>query len=216
MADISKIKLPGDNTVYNIKDATARTQISNLQTSVTGAMHYKGTSSTEITDGGTQTPTIGGTAIATANLVAGDVVIYGSTGEGSQNAPKEFVWNGSKWEEFGSTGSLKALAFKDSATAAAQVITRKTDVAVNTASKYVATSATGGGAVTAGTAASCTFPELTATVATATETLEFTWTDGSFTANTPTAVTLPSFSSQTIATGIKTQPAFQAANSVVS
>lgn len=46
----------------------------------------------------------------------------------------------------------------------------------------------------------------------ANETLTIGWTAGSFTANTPTAVTLPSFSSQTIATGISsatsTQPSF--------
>lgn len=42
----------------------------------------------------------------------GDVVIYESL---------EFVWSTSdnKWHEFGSTGSLKGLAFKDSASASA-------------------------------------------------------------------------------------------------
>lgn len=42
----------------------------------------------------------------------GDVVIYEQL---------EFVWSTSdkKWHEFGSTGSLKGLAFKDSASASA-------------------------------------------------------------------------------------------------
>lgn len=75
---------------------------------------------------------------------------------------------------------------------------------------YVASSATGGGAVTAGTAASATMPVLTTSVAN--ETLTISWTDGSFTANTPTAVTLPSFTSKTIVTGIasatSSQPSF--------
>ncbi len=70
-------------------------------------------------------------------------------------------------------------------------------VTPNTATKYVASSATGGGSVTAGSAAS-----FSATVANETLTLGFT-------ANTPTAVTLPSFSSQTIATGIKSATASQ-------
>lgn len=79
-----------------------------------------------------------------------------------------------------------------------------------TATKYVASSATGGGSVTAGSAASCTLPVLQTSVSN--ETLVLSWTAGSFTANTPTAVTLPSFSSQTIVSGITkaeaTAPAF--------
>lgn len=75
---------------------------------------------------------------------------------------------------------------------------------------YVANSATGGGTVTAGTAASATMPVLSTSVSN--ETLVLNWTDGSFTANTPTAVTLPSFTSKTIVTGISnaeaSQPAF--------
>ena len=85
-------------------------------------------------------------------------------------------------------------------TPAGSVSTPTITVTPNTVTKYVAGSATGGGSVTAGSAAS-----FTATVAS--ETLTLGWT-----ANTPTAVTLPSFSSQTIATGIKsassTQPSF--------
>lgn len=79
-----------------------------------------------------------------------------------------------------------------------------------TTTKYVAASATGGGSVTAGSAADCALPVLTTSVVD--ETLTIGWSSGSFTANTPTAVTLPSFSSQTIATGIEsatsTQPSF--------
>ena len=85
-----------------------------------------------------------------------------------------------------------------------------TTVTLNTASKYVAGSATGGGSVTAGTAASCTLPNLE--IGVEGETLTLNWTAGSFTANRPTAVTLPSFTSQTIATGVKSattsQPTF--------
>lgn len=102
MADISKVKI-GEIT-YNVKDSTARQEISNLQSLTTGAMHYIGTTTTKLTDGSTTNPiSISGTD-TTAN--AGDVVIYGEM---------EYVFNGTKWQEFGSTGSLKGLAFKDSA-----------------------------------------------------------------------------------------------------
>lgn len=95
-------------------------------------------------------------------------------------------------------------------TPAGTVGTPTITVTPSTVSKYVAGSATGGGTVTAGTAASCTLPTLEATVTN--ENLTLSWTDGSFKANTPTAVKLPSFTSQTIATGItsatSSQPSF--------
>ncbi|MBR3318774.1 MAG: hypothetical protein IKG21_13240 [Atopobiaceae bacterium] len=90
------------------------------------------------------------------------------------------------------------------------VSTPTVTVTPSTTNKYVAASATGGGSVSAGTAAACTLPQLSTSVAN--ETLTIGWDAGSFTANTPTAVTLPSFSQQTIATGISsasaTQPTF--------
>ena len=61
---------------------------------LTGAMHFKGTSTTAITDGGTENPTIGGTALTTKE--SGDVVLY---------LDKEFVWNGTAWEILGDEGS---------------------------------------------------------------------------------------------------------------
>lgn len=103
MADISKIELPSGST-YDIKDATARELISSLS----GALTYLGTTTTALTDGSTTSPiTIGDKSVTPK---AGDVVAYGNS---------EFVWSAaeSKWREFGSTGSLKALAFKDSASA---------------------------------------------------------------------------------------------------
>ena len=87
--------------------------------------------------------------------------------------------------------------YTPSGTVAAPTIT----VTPSTATKYVASSATGGGSVTAGSAASATMPVLSTSVSS--ETLTLSWTPGSFTANTPTAVTLPSFSSQTIVSGIQ-------------
>lgn len=103
MADISKITLPS-GTTYDIKDATARELIKTLGSPTS----YLGVTTTEITDGATTSPiTIGDKSITPK---AGDIVAYGSS---------EFVWSDTenKWREFGSTGSLKALAFKDSASA---------------------------------------------------------------------------------------------------
>lgn len=106
MADISKITLPSGST-YDIKDATARQSIADMQSGLTGAMHYKGVTTTALTDGSTTaTISIDESSVTLTASDAGAVVIYGE---------KEFVWNGTKWQEFGSTGSLKALAFKDSA-----------------------------------------------------------------------------------------------------
>lgn len=105
MADISKITLPSGST-YNIKDAQARSDISTIQSAISGGMHYIGVTTTVLTDGASTNPiTIGGNSVTAK---AGDIAIYGSL---------EFIFSDtdSKWHEFGSTGSLKALAFKDSA-----------------------------------------------------------------------------------------------------
>lgn len=95
-------------------------------------------------------------------------------------------------------------------TPAGTVSTPTITVTPSTETKYVATSATGGGSVSAGSAASCTLPTLQTSVSN--ETLTLSWTAGSFTANTPTTVTLPSFTSQTIVKGISSatssQPSF--------
>ena len=120
MAEISKIVLPNGNT-YDFKDAVARESVSNLQTSInnynTSALHFVGETTTELTDGShAGTITLKDMAIGanTHTVVSGDVAIYNE---------KEFVatvaMKGAQttvtWHEFGSTGSLKALAFKDNA-----------------------------------------------------------------------------------------------------
>ena len=74
------------------------------------------------------------------------------------------------------------------------------NVTPTTDTQYVADSATGGGSVTAGVAASCTLPTLSMSVSN--EVLNLEWSAGSFTANTPTAVTLPTFSSKSNVTGV--------------
>lgn len=126
MAEISKITLPS-GTTYNLKDATARAAIESFKSSTTGAMHYIGITMTALSNGSTTNPIKIDNADVTAK--SGDVTIYGEL---------EFVWNGTKWDEFGSTGSLKALAFKDSASASytpkGSVSAPTVSVAVNTTS----------------------------------------------------------------------------------
>lgn len=140
MADISKVTLPNGST-YDIKDAAARTQITSeaatrkaaddsinnsindLKSNLTSAMHYVGVTTTPITDGKrfsynpasqTEDPSVIDISGHKYKPKSGDVVIY---------QDKEFVATVTftdtiknvTWNEFGSTGSLKGLAFKDSA-----------------------------------------------------------------------------------------------------
>ena len=113
---ISKI-VKGSDTLY-IKDAQAWADIEEIKSQISGGMHYLGKSTTAIADGDATGPWVidGVTYIASGTpasgqklLAAGDIAIYGDL---------EFIWSGAsgKWQEFGSTGSLGALAFKDSAT----------------------------------------------------------------------------------------------------
>lgn len=66
--------------------------ISTATSGLTGAMHFAGTSTTAITDGGTENPTISGYTTKTA----GDIVLYNG---------KEYVWTGTAWEELGDESS---------------------------------------------------------------------------------------------------------------
>lgn len=108
---LSKLTVGG--TQYDLKDAKAWSDIADIKSSITAAMHWLGYTTTALTDGATTNPIIIDEESVTAK--AGDVVAVAGSGSGSA-ADKEFVFNGTKWQEYGSTGSLKALAFKDSAT----------------------------------------------------------------------------------------------------
>lgn len=190
MAEISEITLPSGAT-YDIKDATARHDISMLKGSNTGAMHYAGVTTTALADGSSTSPIKINNADYTPSN--GDVVIYNSL---------ELVWSTSdnKWHEFGSTGSLKGLAFKDSASAsytpAGSVSAPTVSVAVNTAS---VTPMSGVG----------TLPSFTASVSNETLTLGFS------------AGSLPTKGTAvTVATGIKsasaTEPKFTGGASTIT
>ena len=104
MADyISKIKLPGDEKTYTLKDEEARSLISSLGS----PMHFVGVATAKITDGGTEDPTIKGYEFNEGEGAKdGDVVVYNNA---------EFVWTGEAWGEFGDLGSLGRLAYADTA-----------------------------------------------------------------------------------------------------
>jgi hypothetical protein len=79
MADnplISSITLPS-GTTYDIKDAYAREQISTLTGSMTGAMHYLGVTTSNVTDGASINPVSISSTDVTAK--AGDIVIKGNS-----------------------------------------------------------------------------------------------------------------------------------------
>lgn len=159
--------------------------------SALGALAYKDSAS------GSGTVAVPKTYTTTVTPQAKNVSVSGTT-------------TGSVSETKGKVTVGKASSGTTTYTPEGSVSTPTITVTPSTTSKYVASSATGGGSVSAGTAAACTLPQLSTSVTN--ETLTIGWDAGSFTANTPTAVTLPSFSQQTIATGISSasssQPTF--------
>ena len=103
MADISKITLPS-GSVYNIKDAQARSDIEDIQRSIAGGLSFLGETTTALTDGATTNPiSINGSSVTAKS---GDLVVYGE---------KEFLFDGTKWIEMGDLSILGSLAYKNSA-----------------------------------------------------------------------------------------------------
>lgn len=105
--DISKIKV--GSTSYNIKDAAARTDISNLQGAVAaleGGQYFLGVTTTALENGSTTaTVSIDGNDVTATN---GNVAIYGN---------KEFIFDGTQWYEFGDLSTIGDLGYKDNASA---------------------------------------------------------------------------------------------------
>lgn len=164
MPDIKQITLPS-GTTYNIKDATARSDIQEIRNLISGGVHYIGTTTTALTDGATTNPIVIGGKNVTAK--SGDLAIYGA---------KEFIFSDSdsKWHEFGDMGSLKALAFKDSASGS---YTPAGSVSAPTIT-VTPSSVTMRSIATTGELPECTLPEFSASVAN--ETLTLGWTAGEF------------------------------------
>lgn len=77
-------------------DGSSAIEIIASDLGLSAAMKFLGTSATAITDGATTNPiTVGGNSVT---VESGNVVLYDS---------KEFVWNGTAWEELGNEGSYK-------------------------------------------------------------------------------------------------------------
>lgn len=111
MADIKKITLP-NGTTYDIVDAGGRALIAELQ----AYTDYLGVTTTALADGATTNPiSIDGKDVTAKK---GNIANYGA---------KEFIFNGSVWQEFGDLSALGDLAYVSSAdvtgTAAAQTFT---------------------------------------------------------------------------------------------
>ncbi len=162
MPDISRITLPSGIT-YNIKDSVARASIS-------GGIQLKGTTTTVLTDESTTNPIRIDGELYTA--VSQDAVFYGK---------KEFIFDGTKWHEFGDMSGLGDLAVKDNASGDFTP-SGSISAANGSDSDYTFKSVTG-------TAASCTFPSLA--TSRDDDTLVLTWTNGHFTSNVPTKLLLP-------------------------
>lgn len=99
MADFSKFS--DGTTTYDVKDATARAAIAALE----GGSYFLGKTTTPLTDGATTNPVVvNGESVTATN---GNIVAYGNA---------EFIWDGTKWVEFGDLSNLGELATKDTAT----------------------------------------------------------------------------------------------------
>ena len=99
MADLKRITLPSGST-YNLVDQGARDLIAALE----GATAWLGVTTTALSDGATTNPIVIDEKYVTAKQ--GSMCAYGK---------KEFVFNGTTWQEFGDLSTLGALAYKDAA-----------------------------------------------------------------------------------------------------
>ena len=112
MPYLKYITLPS-GSVYTIRDPEAWSAIEELQQMIAGVMHFRGRTLTELYDGVTTSPiTLADDPETPYTPQSGDVVTY--TPSGSEHE-LEFAWTGNQWQEYGSSGALKALAFKDTA-----------------------------------------------------------------------------------------------------
>lgn len=186
---LSKLTLK-DGTVVEIKDAVARRAI-------VGGMHYIGTTETALEDlSGIRTIYINGVEYSAAN---GDIVLYGT---------KEFIFSDTdgRWHEMGDLGSLGSLASKDTASGyfTPEGSVSKPDIAV-TETETTVKELDQDGTVTDGSQASCTFPQLQFSYDSNSSALTVSLSGGSFTPNTPTQVTLPTYKDTSVLSGVSAE-----------
>ena len=168
---LKQVVLPDGNT-YDIVDAGARSLIADLE----AYSDYIGVTTTALEDGDTTNPvTINGESVTAKK---GNIVNYGS---------KEFIWNGSAWQEFGDLSALGDLAYADSVEAS------YTPAGTCTAPNITVTPSTASvlnEVTTAGVTPTCTLPTFTVSNDV------LTITEGSFSAGS-----MPVFGTATVVTG---------------
>ena len=188
-----QLPINGVSSLIELKDAAARA-------AMVGGTHYRGVTTSELSDGATTSPiAIGGESYTPLN---GDIVVVNSTSS-------EYIFSTSDnaWHLFGDLSDIAALGFENDAVASItpEGTLSGFGVAVDTESgKYViADNATDAGSITPNTG---TADDLDIAVGGANnDTLVFDWTPG-----VPLGVTLPTFTQQDIVTGVSnvTQPTF--------
>ena len=168
---LQTITLPSGQQ-YDLVDAGARALISELE----AYSEYLGVTTTELTDGATTNPiTINGDSVTAKK---GEIVNYGS---------KEFIFNGTAWQEFGDLSALGALAYKSSASGS---YTPAGSVSAPTITVTPTTGTVLGSVQTAGTVPTCTMPTYTVT-----------GTDLAISAGTFNSGSMPVFTDATVLTG---------------
>lgn len=114
---ISQVKLPTDTTIYYLKDGEAQESISYLQKLIQelGDFNkYVGITTTALTDGATTNPIqINGESYT---AIAGDVASYNDTTSSLYTA-KDFIFNGTIWQEFANPTKMGKMAYYDQGTA---------------------------------------------------------------------------------------------------
>ena len=116
---LSKLGMNGVN--YTINDAWARAEIAEIETAIAGGVHFRGVTTTQITDGeSAKDLTVNGEIIPVSNQNNGDMFIYYN---GNNNLEFVVVDNGSTktYSELGGTGTLGAMAYADTAAGSATV-----------------------------------------------------------------------------------------------
>lgn len=83
-------------------DAATKQYVDEAIAGISGATRFLGVSTTAITDGGTEAPTIDGVVVPVTDLHSGDTVLYDPNNTGDYT---EFIWDGSKWIQLGSGSS---------------------------------------------------------------------------------------------------------------
>lgn len=229
MAEISKITLP-DGSSYNIKDTTARAEIealakigvdikveSTLPQASEDTMNsiylvpssnssYQNTYDEYLTIKRLIMPNFYGYSWEKIGSTAVDLTNY--VNKKTDGVSLDFdTYSATTGVAIADhTASIEGLSAEASFVPQGTISAPTLDVSLNREQVYIAVSKTSEGSVTAGTigtAAECVLPVLTTSVSE--ETLTIGWTEGSFTANTPTtptSVTMPRFSAKSLVTSL--------------